>query len=102
MNMTVFPKRGEGWRVNLANLHRKDCPDSDLEAIYPDLYRQTATKKCPAVGDIIATIVNDNARFLTNRCPVGASLLAMVVNDNAGFLNKRGALASIASKLAPT
>jgi hypothetical protein len=45
MNMTVFPKRGEGWRVNLANLHRKDCPDSDLEAIYPDLYRQTATKK---------------------------------------------------------
>ncbi|MNH22955.1 hypothetical protein D3C79_828310 [compost metagenome] len=34
--------------------------------------------------------------------PVGASLLAMVVNDNAYLLAKRGALESIASKLAPT
>jgi hypothetical protein len=34
--------------------------------------------------------------------PVGASLLAMVDNDNAGFLNERGALKSIASRLAPT
>ncbi|VVM70642.1 hypothetical protein PS862_01832 [Pseudomonas fluorescens] len=33
---------------------------------------------------------------------VGASLLAMVVNDNAYLLVKRGALESIASKLAPT
>ncbi|MOA06938.1 hypothetical protein D3C78_1266060 [compost metagenome] len=33
---------------------------------------------------------------------VGASLLAMVVNDNAGSLAPRGALESIASKLAPT
>jgi putative Mg2+ transporter-C (MgtC) family protein len=33
---------------------------------------------------------------------VGASLLAMVVNDNACLLAKRGALESIASKLAPT
>ncbi len=33
---------------------------------------------------------------------VGASLLAMVVNDNAYLLAKRGALESIASKLAPT
>ncbi|MCU1763729.1 hypothetical protein NTD84_28950 [Pseudomonas sp. 14P_8.1_Bac3] len=29
-------------------------------------------------------------------------MLAMVANDNAGCLNERGALASIASKLAPT
>ncbi|MFL8992265.1 hypothetical protein Q7W64_29715, partial [Pseudomonas sp. LLb12B] len=34
--------------------------------------------------------------------PVGASLLAMIVNDNASLLAKRGALESIASKLAPT
>jgi hypothetical protein len=34
--------------------------------------------------------------------PVGAGLLAMDVNDNAGYLNDRGALESIASKLAPT
>ncbi|KPU61915.1 hypothetical protein AN403_6004 [Pseudomonas fluorescens] len=33
---------------------------------------------------------------------VGASLLAMVVNDYACLLAKRGALESIASKLAPT
>ncbi|NWL22116.1 hypothetical protein DM828_22755 [Pseudomonas umsongensis] len=33
---------------------------------------------------------------------VGASLLAMVINENACFLNKRGALESIASRLAPT
>ncbi len=33
---------------------------------------------------------------------VGASMLAMVVNDNAGDLTPRGALSSIASKLAPT
>jgi hypothetical protein len=33
---------------------------------------------------------------------VGASLLAMVVNDNACVLTKRGALESIASRLAPT
>ncbi|MGF6203663.1 hypothetical protein QF012_005728 [Pseudomonas laurylsulfatiphila] len=33
---------------------------------------------------------------------VGASLLAMVVNDNACDLDKRGALESIASRLAPT
>ncbi|VVO71699.1 hypothetical protein PS838_01326 [Pseudomonas fluorescens] len=33
---------------------------------------------------------------------VGASLLAMDVNDNACLLVKRGALESIASKLAPT
>jgi putative Mg2+ transporter-C (MgtC) family protein len=33
---------------------------------------------------------------------VGASLLAMVANDNACGLDKRGALESIASKLAPT
>jgi hypothetical protein len=32
----------------------------------------------------------------------GAGLPAMVVNDNAGDLDKRGALESIASKLAPT
>jgi hypothetical protein len=32
---------------------------------------------------------------------VGASLLAMVVNDNAYELDKRGALESIASRLAP-
>jgi hypothetical protein len=32
---------------------------------------------------------------------VGAGLLAMVVNDNAGELDKRGALESIASRLAP-
>ena len=36
------------------------------------------------------------------RPSVGASLLAMVVNDNACALAKRGALESIASKLAPT
>jgi len=29
-------------------------------------------------------------------------LLAMDVNDNAGYLIRRGALATIASKLAPT
>jgi hypothetical protein len=34
--------------------------------------------------------------------PVGASLLAMIVNDNAFHLAERGALDSIASKLAPT
>ncbi|RZN99529.1 hypothetical protein EKG40_29950 [Pseudomonas moorei] len=34
------------------------------------------------------------------RTCVGASLLAMVVNDNAGGLVKRGALGSIASRLA--
>ncbi|POA80048.1 hypothetical protein C1890_02965 [Pseudomonas sp. DP16D-R1] len=34
--------------------------------------------------------------------PVGASLLAMDVNDDAGCLDERGALASIASGLAPT
>ncbi|MDQ0122840.1 hypothetical protein J2W17_001787 [Pseudomonas lini] len=34
--------------------------------------------------------------------PVGASLLAMDVNDNAGYLEVRGALESIASRLAPT
>jgi putative Mg2+ transporter-C (MgtC) family protein len=34
--------------------------------------------------------------------PVGASLLAMIVNDYAFDLVKRGALDSIASKLAPT
>jgi hypothetical protein len=33
---------------------------------------------------------------------VGASLLAMDVNDNEGCLDERGALASIASRLAPT
>jgi hypothetical protein len=33
---------------------------------------------------------------------VGASLLAMVFNENACFLNKRGAIESIASRLAPT
>jgi hypothetical protein len=33
---------------------------------------------------------------------VGASLLAMVGNDNAHELDNRGALKSIASKLAPT
>ncbi|OPK09044.1 hypothetical protein BZ163_17850 [Pseudomonas sp. VI4.1] len=36
------------------------------------------------------------------RIPVGAGLPAMVVNDNACCLVKRGALESIASKLAPT
>ncbi|PVZ57838.1 hypothetical protein C9422_15485 [Pseudomonas sp. B1(2018)] len=36
------------------------------------------------------------------RSPVGAGLLSMVVNDNACDLDKRGALESIASKLAPT
>jgi len=35
-------------------------------------------------------------------CIVGAGLPAMVVNDNACELDKRGALESIASKLAPT
>jgi len=34
--------------------------------------------------------------------PVGASLLAMDVNEDAYFLNERGALESIASRLAPT
>ena len=34
--------------------------------------------------------------------PVGAGLPAMVVNDNAGELDERGALESIASRLAPT
>ncbi|MNC55895.1 hypothetical protein D3C75_1054600 [compost metagenome] len=34
--------------------------------------------------------------------PVGASLLAKNVNDDAVTLKNRGALASIASKLAPT
>ncbi|PNB72861.1 hypothetical protein C1X64_17545 [Pseudomonas sp. GW456-E7] len=39
----------------------------------------------------------------TRLCPpVGASLLAMGVNDDAFILEKRGALKSIASKLAPT
>ena len=33
---------------------------------------------------------------------VGASLLAMVVNDGACLQAKRGALGSIASRLAPT
>ncbi len=47
INMTVFPNAGEGWRVNLANLRRKDCPDSDLGEIYPDLCRRTVTKKAP-------------------------------------------------------
>ncbi|PMZ71959.1 hypothetical protein C1X65_22440 [Pseudomonas sp. FW305-70] len=32
----------------------------------------------------------------------GRRIAAMVVNDNAGELDKRGALESIASKLAPT
>jgi hypothetical protein len=45
--MTVFPSTGEGWRVNLANLRCKDCPDSDLGEIYPDLCRRTVTKKAP-------------------------------------------------------
>jgi hypothetical protein len=40
--------------------------------------------------------------FTESRETVGASLLAMVVNDNAYELNKRGALESIASRLAPT
>jgi len=47
INMTVFPKAGEGWRVNLANLRRKDCSDSDLGEIYLDLCRRTVTKKAP-------------------------------------------------------
>ncbi|PPA00928.1 hypothetical protein C4E44_27310 [Pseudomonas sp. MWU12-2312b] len=34
--------------------------------------------------------------------PVGASLLAMEVNDEVGCLDERGALTSIASRLAPT
>jgi hypothetical protein len=34
--------------------------------------------------------------------PVGASTLAMDVNDDAGCLDARGALAIIASMLAPT
>jgi hypothetical protein len=34
--------------------------------------------------------------------PAGAGLLAMVVNDDVCELDKRGALASIASKPAPT
>ena len=34
--------------------------------------------------------------------PVGAGLPAMVVDDNAGDLDVRGALESIASRLAPT
>jgi hypothetical protein len=34
--------------------------------------------------------------------PVGASLLAMDVNEDSGFLIKRGALKTIASRLAPT
>ena len=45
--------------------------------------------------------------FCLPRSPVGASLsnrrtVAMVVNDNACGLVKRGALGSIASRLAPT
>jgi hypothetical protein len=36
------------------------------------------------------------------RSPVGAGLPAMVVNDNACELDERGALESIASRLAPT
>ena len=42
-----------------------------------------------------------SCRFLW-RLFVGASLLAMAVNDAAGCLEGRGALESIASKLAPT
>jgi hypothetical protein len=43
------------------------------------------------------------ASFLTRtRSLVGAGLLAMVVNDSACCLNERGALESIASKLAST
>ena len=38
----------------------------------------------------------------SRRSSVGASLLAMDVNDNAGYLESHGALALIASKLAPT
>jgi hypothetical protein len=34
--------------------------------------------------------------------PVGAGLSAMVVNDNARVLDRRGALETIASRLAPT
>ncbi len=40
--------------------------------------------------------------FWITQNPVGASLLAMDVNEDAYFLNERGALESIASKLAPT
>ncbi|MNF12969.1 hypothetical protein D3C80_2146520 [compost metagenome] len=36
------------------------------------------------------------------KLPVGASMLAMVAKDNARLLAERGALESIASKLAPT
>ncbi|PPK39880.1 hypothetical protein CD175_00105 [Pseudomonas laurylsulfatiphila] len=45
---------------------------------------------------VFDSLISDGAK------PVGASLLAMVVNDNACFPGKRGALETIASKLAPT
>ncbi|PVZ52242.1 hypothetical protein C9422_31345, partial [Pseudomonas sp. B1(2018)] len=40
--------------------------------------------------------------LLQSRSSVGAGLPAMVVNDDACLLAKRGALETLASKLAPT
>ncbi|VVP16858.1 hypothetical protein PS838_03636 [Pseudomonas fluorescens] len=54
-----------------------------------------------AAGELTLGLMSGEKRRCT-RPPVGASLLAMVVNDNACLLVKRGAIESIASKLAPT
>ncbi|AZD88779.1 hypothetical protein C4K13_5810 [Pseudomonas chlororaphis subsp. aureofaciens] len=51
---------------------------------------------CPAGGKVSTFLRTALSTF------VGASLLAMDVNDNACRVDERGALRSIASKLAPT